>query len=91
MPDSDRDTANFDSPVRWAILTTFVGDRENRDIETGDWRPLNLERPPFRLPPPHLVVLEECPENDGAYADKALGVWEVDQIRKALEEPAARP
>jgi hypothetical protein len=69
------------SQIRYAILTTFTGERVNSDIELGDWRPLNLERSPFSLPPPEMILLEECVEEGGAYADKALGVWSVGTIR----------
>jgi len=69
------------SQIRYAILTTFVGDRTNTDIEPGDWRPLNLEKPPFCLSPPEMVLLEGCTEEAGAYADKALAVWPVEKLR----------
>ena len=69
------------SHIRYAILTTFIGDRVNVDIELGDWRPLNFEKPPFSLPPPELVIVEGCTEENGAYNDKALGVWSVDKIQ----------
>jgi hypothetical protein len=65
------------SPIHYALLTTFTGERVNADIELGDWRPLNFEKAPFCLPPPELLLLEECAEEQGAYADKALGVWDV--------------
>jgi hypothetical protein len=67
--------------IRYAILTTFVADRVNTDIELGDWRPLNLEKPPFCLPSPELLLLEGCTEEGGAYADKALGVWSVEKLK----------
>jgi hypothetical protein len=38
---------------------------------------LNLERPPFDLPPPAEVIVEGWTEAAGAYADKALGLWPV--------------
>lgn len=69
------------SRIRYALLTTFVGDRVNTDIELGDWRPLNFEKPPLSLPPPEVVLLEGCTEENGAYADKALGLWSVDQLQ----------
>lgn len=69
------------SPIRYAMLTTFLGNRANVDIDLGDWRPLNFENPPWSLPPPELVLLEGCTEEDGAYADKALGVWPVSQLK----------
>ena len=71
------------SPIRYVIMTTFLGDRENADIETGNWRPLNLQRPPYSLPPPLEFLLEGCMEEEGAYADKALGVWSAEQIARA--------
>jgi len=43
----------------------------------GDWRPLNFEKPPFCFPAPEVILMEGCMEEGGAYADKALGVWEV--------------
>ena len=65
------------SRIRYAILTTFIGSRVNTDIEVGDWRPLNFEKPPFCFPAPEVILMEGCMEEGGAYADKALGVWEV--------------
>jgi hypothetical protein len=77
------------SPIQHLILTTFAGERENRDIEPGDWRPLNLQEPPFSLPPPEILLLEGCTEEDGAYADKALGVWSIAQLRTLRPLPEA--
>jgi hypothetical protein len=63
------------SGSRYLLTTTFLEHDHNVDIEDGDWRMLNLERPPFNLPPPADVLIEGCREGDGAYADKALGLW----------------
>ena len=52
----------------------------NEDIETGGWRPINLEREPFRLPPPIAYVDELCQHTNGIYADKRLGVWRLQEI-----------
>ncbi len=57
------------------LATTFPATDENRNIVAGDWRPLNLERPPFRFPPPLVVVDENCTTDGGRYADKSLGLW----------------
>lgn len=65
------------SPVTWLLTTTFPDERENRDITTGDWRPLNLERPPFGFPPPAGLLVEECTEGNGLFRDKSLGLWRV--------------
>lgn len=61
----------------YLLTTTFVELGENRDIATGDWRPLNLQKPPFNLPPPRGTIIEGCFEEDGAYADKSLCLWEI--------------
>lgn len=63
------------SGSRYLLTTTFLAHEENRDAENGDWRMLNLERPPFSLPEPLAVVVEGCAEGGGAYADKALALW----------------
>lgn len=63
------------SGATYLLTTTFLEHDANTDIEDGDWRMLNLERAPFNLPPPIDVLVEDCEEGDGAYADKALGLW----------------
>ena len=69
-----------DSGASWLLTTTFTGRDANRDIVDGDWRPLNLERAPFHLPPPFAVIVEGCTEEDGAYADKSIGVWRITDL-----------
>ena len=63
----------------YLLTTTFLEHEENEDVEDGDWRMLNLERPPFSLPAPLAVIVEGCIEGGGAYLDKALGLWRVDE------------
>jgi len=62
---------------RYIVLTTFTSLEDNRDIRYGDWRPLNLELPPFSLGKADYILEEKCTENDLVFWDKALGVWEV--------------
>ena len=64
----------------WLLTTTFTGDRTNRDIEIGDWRPINLERAPYGFPRPVDVINEESDEVDedlGAFPDKSLALWRL--------------
>jgi len=68
------------SGSRFLIVTTFTGHDVNEDAADGDWRLLNLERPPFDFPPPLAIVNEGCTEGGGAYADKSLGVWQLDAL-----------
>jgi hypothetical protein len=68
------------SGARYLLTTTFLEHRDNADIEDGDWRILSLQEAPFRLPPPVDVLIEGCLEGDGAYADKALALWEATSL-----------
>ena len=68
------------SGAHYLLTTTFLDWTVNKDIVDADWRPLNLEKSPFLLPAPHSVILEECTEEGGAYADKALAVWRVSDL-----------
>jgi len=72
------------SGAEWLLTTTFPELRENYDIWTGQWRPLNLARPPYRLPAPTRLLVEGCTEGDGRFADKALGLWPVRELHAAL-------
>lgn len=65
------------SGVTWLLTTTFPAQQDNEDIVTGDWRPINLMRPPFNLPEPESVLNEQCTENNGRFADKSLGLWKI--------------
>jgi hypothetical protein len=67
--------------AEYLIVTTFLGDRGNPDIANGEWRPLNLQRPPFLFPPPLALVDERCHHTGGIYADKRLGLWRFKDIK----------
>lgn len=72
------------SHSEYVLTTTFTGRKDNHDIATGQWRVLNLELAPFMLPRPLKVIDEGCTEGDGAYIDKALGLWRIADIRESL-------
>lgn len=71
------------SRITWLLTTTFPDESGNRDVHTGDWRPLNLERAPFAFPPPHALLNEGCTEQQGRFADKSLGLWRVVELPSA--------
>jgi hypothetical protein len=72
--------ANFRrSGATHLIATTFVARTNNEDINTGGWRPLNLERAPFNFRPPLMLIDERRTEDDGHYRDKHLGLWRLEQ------------
>lgn len=72
------------SQSEYFVTTTFTGRRVNHDIVTGQWRTLNLELAPFMLPKPLKIINEGCPEDDGAYEDKSLGLWRIADIHERL-------
>lgn len=77
-PDVQRALRNFRrSGASYLLATTFPRTARNEEIETGGWRPLNLERVPFSLPPPVTMMVEHCTEAQGRYADKSLGLWRL--------------
>jgi len=73
-----------DSGSTYLLTTTFTSRRQNVDIVTGLWRPLNLEVAPFSFPPPLLIICEESTERDGADIDKSLGLWKVEDLAEGL-------
>jgi SAM-dependent methyltransferase len=68
------------SQSTYLLTTTFSDRKGNEDIKTGGWRPLNFQAPPFNFPAPILLMREGCSEAGGAYKDKSLGLWRVDDI-----------
>ena len=76
--DIDRVLANIRrSGARYLLATTFPDEQSNVDVVTGDWRPLNLELAPLDLGAPLDLLTEGCTEQDGAFSDKALGLWDI--------------
>lgn len=76
-----RSLANFKrSGARYLLTTTYLGLRANHDILTGQWRPIDLELPPFDLPTPLRRIVEKEYTADGAILQRCLGVWELAEI-----------
>lgn len=69
------------SNIRFLLMTSFPGRRDNYDVEDGDWRPLDFQAPPFSFPEPHLRVVENCEEEGGSYSDKSVLAWRVGDLR----------
>jgi hypothetical protein len=59
------------------LLTTTFPEHSNLDIVTGNWRPLNLCRPPFDFPAPIQLINEGHPP---PYGDKSLGLWQISEL-----------
>lgn len=70
------------SGAKYLLTTTFsrYRDETNTDIQSGGFRTINLTRFPFNFPNPLLLINEHCSEQSGSYADKSLGLWQLDDI-----------
>lgn len=68
------------SNIRFVLMTSFPGRRDNYDVADGDWRPLDFQAPPFSFPEPRLTIVEKCEEEGGSYSDKSLLTWRVDDL-----------
>lgn len=76
--DIHRAIENFKSSnSTYLLTTTFTGKDKNVDILAGEWRPLNLQLPPFNFPEPVRLINEESNEKNGLYMDKSLGLWKI--------------
>jgi len=61
------------SGARWLLTTTFPSVEANYDVVSGDFRAINVERPPYDLPAPSRTI-------DDTFADtieNVLGVWDL--------------
>jgi hypothetical protein len=74
----------------WLLTTTFPDTATNADIATGEWRPIDLTRPPFNLPPPLRLVAEGQSHLKGQWADKMLGLWRIPDLGRS-GVPSDRP
>jgi hypothetical protein len=76
--DIKRAISNFKKSGSLYLLTnSFVNLEINSDIATGDWRQINLEKPPFNFPKPLKMIDEHCTHTNGIYRDKQLALWEL--------------
>ena len=63
------------SGSRFLLTTTFTWRSvPNKEGRLGGWRRINLELPPFNLPPPLDIIVE------GTYRDKSMALWPVYQL-----------
>ena len=73
------------SMSQYLLTTSFTDRQDNKDIITGEWRPLNLQIAPFSFPKPIRIINERCTQGKLSYADKSLGLWEISDIVKTLK------
>lgn len=82
IADIHRSIRNFKrSGARYLLTNSFREIRENVDIETGRWRQINLERPPFNFPAPLAAIPEQGTNG------KFLGLWGLASIPEGARAP----
>ncbi len=60
------------------LLTNHFRDRpDNPDIVSGDFRAVNLCRPPFGLPAPERVISEDSELGRGEFRDRGMALWRL--------------
>ena len=64
------------SGAKYLLATTFPEHETSGNIETGEWRPINLASF-FGLPDPIEYINENCTDGGGAFKDKSLGLWRL--------------
>jgi hypothetical protein len=60
------------------MTTTNITTAINYDIQTGDWRKLNFELPPFNFPKPIVIIEEDVPFT--WERGKNLGLWLLEDL-----------
>jgi hypothetical protein len=64
----------------YLLTTTYPGLlAKNENILTGDWRPIDLEKPPFNFPKPIKLIHEESAIISDL-KEKSLALWKIDNI-----------
>jgi hypothetical protein len=70
------------SNVKYIMTTSYIsGHYDNRDIETGGFRPINLEQSPFNLPVP-IDSLEDGPPGN---IIRRMCLWNKEDLITALK------
>jgi hypothetical protein len=68
------------SGARYLLTTTFTDHPCNEETSRGQWRTVNLETAPFGFSPALRLLNEGSSESGGAYADKCLGLWRLEDL-----------
>jgi hypothetical protein len=68
------------SGSRLLLTTTYRGLPANREMLTGQWRPLDLHLPPFAFPPADDFLVEGACEVDGSQLTRGLALWRLSAL-----------
>lgn len=76
---------NFEASRSRFLLTSHFENRvTNAEIISGDFRPINLCRPPFHFPEPLEIINERSGLGGGAFTDRSMALWKLATLRQAV-------
>lgn len=64
----------------YLLTNTYPLFRSNKNIKTGDFRPINLMLPPFDFPTSIHQIHEKLPEQQTEFFGKTLELWRLDDL-----------
>lgn len=67
------------SESKYLLTTSFMKWPRNFDIPDGMWRPINLEKSPFKMDKPLEILVEESEKSD-TFSDKSLFLYSIDEM-----------
>ena len=83
LSDGVKAYANFEkSEARWLVTTWHQSGDANRNIESGDYFPVNLFRHPFNFSKPLLYIREG--QNGETSAKKVVGLFQLPALGEGL-------
>lgn len=75
-----------DSGSTYLLASTYPATDLNRDIHTGNSRPIDLTKAPFNFPPPVESIQEDSPDGvNKATRSKQLALWRIADLKKTLK------
>jgi hypothetical protein len=79
--------ANFvASGSRFLLTSHFANRSANPEIVSGDFRPINLCRPPFNFPQPLEVINERSALDGDAFSDRSVALWRLADIADVIRK-----
>jgi hypothetical protein len=77
--------SNFVASGSRLLLTShFANRRENGEIVSGDFRPVNLTAPPFNFSEPIEVINEQSALADHQFTDRSMALWPLAGIAEVV-------
>lgn len=63
--------------IRWLLATSFRGGDNSIDTRAGGYHEIDLEKPPFSLGEPFVLIPDGYWEDELVYPNKFFGLWEL--------------